>query len=145
MRINYGESAVAAAIILFAGTMAYIGFGYPVGTIGDMGPGYFPVMVSLAAVAIGIVIFFEVLFAPREDHQVSLRAVAFVLISLLAWALLAERFGLVPATVALVLLASFARPPVFLFQAGMTAVFLSIAAVAIFIYAFDLPLPIVNW
>jgi putative tricarboxylic transport membrane protein len=145
MRINFWESAVAVAIIGFAGAMAYIGASYPVGTLGDMGPGYFPLMVSLATAAMGVITLVEVATSPSATLHVSWRAILFTVASILSWALLAERFGLIPASLALILLASLARPPVKIVSSVVTAVLVSACAVGLFIYGFDLPLRPLRW
>ncbi len=145
MRINVGESLAALAIVVFAGAMAYIGSSYPRGTLGAMGAGYFPMMISLATAAIGLVVLASVAFSAAPAPTILWRPALLALASMLAWAVLVERFGLVPASVALILLASVAQPPFRMWSAIITAVLASAAAVAIFVYGFDLPLRPLKW
>ena len=145
MRINTGESAVALAITVFAGYMAYVAKDYPLGTLGQMGPGYFPVMISLTTAATGAAILVGVARSSTPAPKISWRSTLLVIAAIVAWALIAERLGLIPAAVTLILLASFARPPVRMWTAIATAALVSIAAVAVFIYGFDLPLRPLKW
>lgn len=145
MRINVGESLMALAIVVFAGAMAYIGSFYPRGTLGAMGAGYFPMMISIATVAIGLVVLASVVLSTTTMPAILWRPALLTLAAMLSWAVLAERFGLVPASLALILLASLAQPPLRVRSAVLTAVLASAAAVAIFIYGFDLPLRPLKW
>ena len=145
MRINLWESVVALAIIVFAGSMTYVAKDYPLGTLGEMGPGYFPVMISLTTAATGVAILVGVSRSSTPAPNVSWRSTLLVIAAILAWALMAERVGLVPASVSLILLASFAWSPVRIVTALVTAVLVSAAAVVVFIHGFDLPLRALKW
>lgn len=145
MRINVGESLAALAIVVFAGGMAYIGSSYPRGTLGSMGAGYFPMMISLATAAIGLAALAQVAFSSAPAPKILWRPALLALAAMLAWAMLAERLGLVPASIALILLASLAQPPLRIRGAIITAVLASAVAVAIFVYGFGLPLHPLKW
>lgn len=145
MKINVGETITAGAIVAFGIFMLYLGSSYSMGSLSQMGPGYFPVMLGALTALIGVATLFEVRRSSSPMPEIPWRGAAFVLAGLLAWALTAERFGLVPATFAVIILSNLARPPVRIFATAMTAVIASAMSVLVFIYGFALPLRAFNW
>lgn len=145
MKINIGESVAALAVVLFGGIIAYFGSRYAVGTIDRMGPGYFPVVLGIVTMIIGLATLLEVRKSDAPAPEVPWRAFFFVFAGVLAWALLAERAGLVPASLAVIVLASLARPPVKMTTMILTAILASAGAVLLFIHGFGLPLRAVAW
>lgn len=145
MKINVGESITAGAIIAFGAAVAYFGSSYPVGTLGQMGPGYFPVALGVITALIGLATLLEVLKSDATPPEVPWRSAMLVFAGIVAWALTAERFGLVIASFAVVTLTAIARPPVNIVVTLVTAVIASAASVLVFIYGFGLPLRAFNW
>jgi hypothetical protein len=145
MRINAGESLVALAIVAVAGGAAYIGAGYPRGTLAQMGAGYFPLVIGIATVLAGLAVLLDVAFSATRAPKILWRPTLLALAAMAVWGLLAERFGLFPASAALILLASLGQPPFRPWSAIVSAVVVSAAAVAIFIYGFSLPLHPIKW
>lgn len=97
------DVAFALAIVLFGLYVAWSGVELSIGRLARIGPGFFPLVLGVVIAALGI----GVLFEPREAEEKSppnLRALLFVSLALIAFAGLAERAGLFPATTALVLL-----------------------------------------
>jgi hypothetical protein len=145
MRINVGESLVAVAIMAIAAVAYYIGAGYPRGTLSQMGAGYFPVMTSAATALCGLLVLANVALSPEAAPTIRLRPTLLALSGMLVWALCAERFGLIPASIGLIMLASAAQTPFRPWTTIVLALVGSAAAVAIFIYGFDLPLRPLKW
>jgi hypothetical protein len=75
---------------------------FRMGTVQRMGPGYIPFALGAVCIALGLIIT-ALSFGPGGDWpRPSLRAVICVLGSILVFALLLNRLGLMPATVAAV-------------------------------------------
>jgi hypothetical protein len=146
MKINFWECSTAFVVVLFGATIAYFGSQYPIGTLARMGPGYFPVILGLLTMGLGLVTLFSVRTSDAPAPEVPWRVFVFVFLGVLAWALLVERVGLFPSSVVLIVLSSLGRAPLHLRTVALTAVIVSVAAVFIFINGFGLPLrPVVWW
>lgn len=144
-KANRWETLTALVIVLFGAAMAYWGSTYPVGTVARMGPGYFPLLLGLLSMALGILTIFEVRSSDATAPEIPWRAFLFVFSGIVAWALTVERFGLLPSSVALIVICSFGRPPLRIWTTVLTAGIVSVGAVVIFIEGFDLPLQVVKW
>jgi hypothetical protein len=145
MRINKAETAVAASIVLFGAAMAYVGSGYGIGTLSDMGAGYFPVVLGFVAIFFGVLTLLEGRYTTSPPPIVPWRAFAGVFLAILVWALLVERIGLFPASLMLVVIGSLGRRTVEIKSMVATAILASAAAVLIFIHGFTLPLQAFAW
>jgi hypothetical protein len=144
-RLNVGE-IVAAAMLTLAGLyVAWEGSTYPLGTVVRMGPGFVPVALGLMLAAIGAVLTVAVARSPDPTPKLYVVPVAWVCAGLLAFGLLAEPFGLVPATVAMVLLCALAERPVRPLSLGLLIVGLSALGAIVFVEALKLPMSIVRW
>ena len=114
-----------------------------VGHAADMGPGYMPRVVALALMAFGVFFTGRGLWrAGPGIAPVQLRPLLAILASVGVFALTAERLGLAIASVAAVMLASFATREGRLVETVAFAVVLSGAAVLLFVKLLGLPIPI---
>lgn len=144
-KVNKWETLAALLVFFFGAAMAYWSSSYPVGTVARMGPGYFPFVLGLLSMALGILTVFEVRSSDAPAPDIPWRAFVFVFSGIVVWALTVERFGLLPSSVALIVICSFGRPPLRIWTTVLTAGIVSVVAVVIFIKGFDLPLQIVKW
>jgi putative tricarboxylic transport membrane protein len=116
---------------------------YPLGTAARMGPGYFPRLLGILLVALGAV---QSLIGLRgqagERPQWQWRPLLVLLISVALFILIAPRFGLVAAGLALVFVSSFASAEFRWRQALAAGALLGVGAAVLFIYGLGVPLPI---
>ncbi|MCT8990263.1 tripartite tricarboxylate transporter TctB family protein [Chelativorans sp. SCAU2101] len=145
MKLNVWESSAAGAIILFGAVMAYVGSSYGIGTLSQMGPGYFPTVLGIVTVLLGILTFLEVRNSESPRPDASPRVAIFIFGGLFVWAMLVERIGLLPSSIMLIILCSLARPPIRPVPMVATAVLVSLGAAVIFLYGFNLPLRMLRW
>lgn len=145
MKLNVWESSAAGAIILFGAVMAYVGSSYGIGTLSQMGPGYFPTVLGIVTVLLGILTFLEVRNSESPRPDASPRVAIFIFGGLFVWAMLVERIGLLPSSIMLIILCSLARPPIRPVPTVATAVLVSLGAAVIFLYGFNLPLRMLRW
>jgi hypothetical protein len=114
-----------------------------IGHAADMGPGYMPRVVALMLMGFGLFFSARGLWRMRVGIEpVQLRPVLAILASVGVFALTAERLGLAIASVAAVILASFATREGRLVETVAFAVVLSGAAVLLFVKLLGLPIPI---
>ena len=144
MKLNKSECAVAACIIIFGAVMAYFGSFYGVGSLQNMGAGYFPVLLGFVTIFFGIATLLEVRHSPNPSPKIPWRAFVCVFSAILIWSLLVERIGLFPSSVLLVIIGSLGRK-INMRTMILTALLASAAAVLIFVEGFSLPLRVVAW
>ncbi|HKV16422.1 MAG TPA: tripartite tricarboxylate transporter TctB family protein [Reyranella sp.] len=131
--------------IAFGLTALYFGRHLAVGTPVRMGPGYVPNMLGYILMVLGLIIAAiavlkggELVEAPR------LRPIAMVTIGVVVFGLLFERTGLLPALVALVLLASLGGSEFKLVEVLGNIVVLAILCILVFKVGLGMNIAVVN-
>jgi Tripartite tricarboxylate transporter TctB family len=123
------------AVAALGASVALISASYPVGTLGRMGPGFLPLVVGVVMLVLGLLIAIsDVRSGAVTEEEVKLRPFVAVFAAIIAWVEIVPRFGLVPATVALVVIAAFAQRQPRILATAVTALVLSFLGVAIFIW-----------
>lgn len=140
--------AALAAIGVFLGV---IGARYQLGTLFQMGAGFFPVVVSTILAGIGLAL---ILLSSRQPADESadedaprfdaLSATA-ILASIVVFGLTVRHIGLVPATFLLVGTAALAERRARLWRTLILAVMLSAVAVFLFSMALGIRIPAFRW
>lgn len=143
---NLQDILAGLLFLAFGGIALYFGQSFAFGTATRMGPGYMPTVLGWALVGIGAFIALRGLFvAGTPIPKIHLRPQVMIVAALLAFAFIIERFGLLPAAAAVVVLGSLAsteaRPIEIIVIAALTA----IAAVGLFIYLLGQPMAPWTW
>jgi hypothetical protein len=133
------------AIGLGFGVHAWLGI--RIGTPARMGPGFFPVVLSVVLVGLGALIAGRAIGASpsqpgRVAWRVSWRGLALVLAAPVVFGLTIRGLGFVPAVAAAGLIASLASRDTGLARAVLIALGLTALCVAIFIYGVGVPTPL---
>jgi len=142
--------------VLGGGLMIALGIGvviqsrsYTFGTLSRMGPGYFPVAlgVILALAGLAIVVKGWLAGAPEETKAVPLEWRAWMLIglSIVAFVVLAEYLGLVPATFAVVFISALADRQNTWRHAALLGLAIVVVSVVVFWWALQIQLPLFRW
>lgn len=107
-RVVSSKDFISGIVFLaIGGTFFALGRGYSMGTGRSMGPGYFPSLLSVLLMLVGAVLAVKASMKPGEPTPVpAFRKLAVITISVVAFGLLLRPLGLVPAIVALVLIAA---------------------------------------
>ena len=143
--VNLPELAMALAVIGLGLVVAWIGSSYEMGRVARMGPGFFPVALGGLLAVIGAVVALEVWRRETPQPVIRYRPLVLILSGILAFALLVERAGLVPAVTALVVLSALAEPRVRPLTVLGVVVAMSLIGVFLFIKGLAVPLPVVAW
>ena len=144
------EDLMAALLFVVIGLGAFvIALDYEVGSLRRLGPGVFPLLVSGLLVVIGVGLAIQVFLSGKFKGYPSLRprfetvrALFFVMASLLAFALLVRPAGLFIATAMQVFIVTRAEPGRPLLGSIVLALSLAVIAAAIFVYGVGLPIPL---
>ncbi|WP_332688880.1 tripartite tricarboxylate transporter TctB family protein [Bosea sp. (in: a-proteobacteria)] len=140
-----GMSQLLSGILFMAiGTFAlYLGRGYPVGSAGDMGPGYLPRLVAIGLVLVGLACALRGwLSGERGLPRFPLRAGFWIGGAVLAFALLIERAGLFVACLVAVLIAGGAEMQRRWRELPLVALVLAGFCALLFGYALRLPMQV---
>jgi hypothetical protein len=106
---NLAEIVGGVAIIALGAFVVFEASGYPIGQLRRMGPGYLPVVLGSVLILLGLLVILEGRAARTTIPAVPWRALLAISAGIVAFGVLVRPLGLVPAVVALVLIASLAE------------------------------------
>ena len=137
----------ASIMFLGIGAGAIIGArNYPFGTTLRMGPGYFPTMLGWILVAFGLYVMVRGL---RSDEKIrsnwSIRALIVLPISMIAFGILMEVAGFIPAMAALIFIAVASGREFKFMEVLLLTIFLGAMSIAMFIWGLGLPYPLIKF
>lgn len=138
-RRNLAVGAMYLAIAVAAGVAAW---GYRLGSLQRMGPGYFPMLIACGLGLVGLIIMARAVTAggAGKPFDVDLRPVAWVTLGTVLFGLLLRPGGLLAAIAALILIASLGNSRRNWLTAGLSVAILAPACWLIFVYGLRLPL-----
>ncbi len=130
--------------IAFGCAGLWIGRDYPVGTLTRMGPGFFPMMMCVALLGIGLFLAARSLVVAGEPlERTALWPQLLILAAIVAFGLLIERVGLAVAVIAVAAVSGIAAQGLRWFE--LIALCLAMAAVSIALFVYLLGQPIAVW
>lgn len=128
---------------------------YKLGTASNMGPGYFPLMLSALLVLLGIANIVKSVVAETANTvgAFAVRPLFFILLANVLFGILLgglsaiglRPFGLVVAIIALVIVASVADPTSSKKQSLILAMILAGVSTVLFVWLLGMPLPVLPW
>lgn len=145
MACDVPEIATGAIITLIGAFAAMGSVQLDLGTSTQMGPGFFPLMISVALMISGMIqVAVAFRLAPRDDGSRHVDWAPMLAISLggLAFGLTIQRFGLAPAIVATILIAALPDPRLRRWEVAALAVGCCIATWLVFSVGLGLSLPV---
>ena len=100
MKLRSRDSIAGLGIAAIGGVFSLGSLRFGVGSLSEMGAGYFPLAAGLIAVVIGFAVFLVAIRSnPIPIARPAVRSMAFVAASIVIFALTIDRFGLLPAIV----------------------------------------------
>jgi uncharacterized membrane protein HdeD (DUF308 family) len=119
---------------------------YPLGSLLRMGPGFFPSTIAVLIILLGLALIGAALRSRpnRSSINIRFRSILTIGLGIVLFALLLERAGLIPATLALVLVSSLAEPRWRLRRAVLLALAMTALVYVIFIIVLQIPVAAVN-
>ncbi len=135
----------AGVLLIATGAAAALAArGYPFGTVRRMGPGYFPTVLGCLLVLFGV--YFVVRGYRRGEPLRGgwpLRALVLLPLALTLFGVLMPRAGFIPALAVLVLGSASAGREFKLVEVLLLTAFLTLVAVAVFVWGLGLPYPLI--
>lgn len=118
-----------------------IGRGYRLGSLLSMGPGYFPRIVGVLLTALGLIVAIAALRADKEGFDAwRLRPIVLVTAAIVAFGFCLERYGLVAASMVLVVVACFADRGRKIPEAIGVGLLLTLIAWVVFVKGLEMPM-----
>jgi hypothetical protein len=129
--------------IAFGCAGLWIGRSYAVGTLVRMGPGFFPMMMSLALAGVGGFLLARSLVVAGEPLERSaIWPQLLILGAIVAFGLLIERVGIAVAVMAVAAVSGIAAQGLRWFELIALALAMSAISVALFVYLLGQPIPV---
>lgn len=146
MRVDKREFLSSLTTLLIGAGVLWEASRYSVGSLYQMGPGFFPTALGWLLIAAGglmMVVSFRLQTEALEE--IRLRPLLFVLASVVAFGLTIEPYGIIVATSLLIVLARMAQPGLPWF--GTLALLLTLSAMVylIFIVVLGIPFRVFPW
>jgi hypothetical protein len=144
--IRHPKDFWTGIIFLTIGMAAIIiGFDYPMGTAGRMGPAYFPSVLGGLLSLVGMIGIIRSLLRPGEPiGKFHIKDIALILLAVVLFGFLMRGAGLVPAVLVLVLMSAYASPKFTWGASLLLAIGLVVFAVVVFVKLLGLPMPILG-
>ncbi|TPK33925.1 tripartite tricarboxylate transporter TctB family protein [Mesorhizobium sp. B2-5-3] len=142
------RDAISGTLVLATGAaFLYFGRGLTVGSASRMGPGYFPIVLSLLMVVLGLAIIVNALRSKSgagEALTIPWRALVLVLGSIMVFALTLKGLGLFISLALCILATTMASSYTKWIPSITLALVLSLVCAFLFVYALGLPIPIIG-
>jgi hypothetical protein len=142
----------AGALMVLLGLIAaHDGTRYPIGTLRQMGPGYFPLALGVLLVLLGLMIAGTAIGGTTHEDEdvIELRPQWWgwfcIMLGPSLFILLGHYFGMLPATFACVFVSALGDRESNLKSAAILAGGVSIFGVLLFHYLLKLPMPMLSW
>ncbi|HEX2825060.1 MAG TPA: tripartite tricarboxylate transporter TctB family protein [Burkholderiales bacterium] len=144
--LAYNKDALAGLLMLGIGGIGFVvALDYPFGSALRMGPGYFPRVLACILMAFGAFVLVRGLrTGERVEGRWGWKALAFICVSLIVFGFTMERYGLVPALVAMFLLATLGGHEFRFVEVLVLTVIMTIFSVVVFVHLLGMPYPLVQ-
>lgn len=145
--MHNNRDVLAGLLFGAIGVMTYLGAeDYPMGFVERMGPGYFPTVLGGILTLFGICIFARGLLSGEPvQGEWAWKPLALITLSILLFGFLMERFGLVPAIVAVFFASALAGHEFRFKETLILTLVMGAFAVGVFFYGLKLPYPLFGW
>lgn len=147
---KYNKDYYGGTLMLVLGLGAmFQGMTYQVGTLSHMGPGFFPTALGAILAVIGVIIIATAKSSIPEGEDVYLppewRGWICIVASIVAFVVLGQYGGLLPATFAVVFISALGDRKNSVKQALVLSVALTAIAVVVFWWALQMQFPLFRW
>ncbi len=140
LTIDPTNGACGAIFVATGAFFAIQSFGLDLGTAFRMGPGYFPLVLALILVVLGIVILIQATQVKGEPlGEIAWRGMLFILPAPIFFGLTVRGLGFVPSLFLTCLIAAFASSRMKPLQALLLSAALTVFSLVVFSYALGLP------
>ena len=141
--VDVADLVAGLVVVVACAGAGRLSVGYGVGTLGRMGPGFFPLALSILGVGLGLLVALRAVLAPRPEGEVPrLRRLAFVGAAFVLFGVAIEPLGLVLTILLTTVVASFADPAARLSHSLALGAGLAAGIWVVFVLLLKLPVPV---
>ncbi len=144
---RHREHFAGLLIALIGAGAIYEGSHYGIGSLSDMGSGFFPVMLGVGMILMGAIMAMMRPAAESDGHGIRTpdwRGAAAIVTAVTLFILLADRAGLAPATFACVFVGALGTSSTKLLEAAILAAGVTVFGVILFRYGLQVQFPIIR-
>jgi hypothetical protein len=140
-RLVHNKDFLAGLLMLGIGAVAfYMALDYPFGSAMRMGPGYFPRVLAAILMLFGLYVLVRGLRTGERVRGVwGWRPLAFITVALVVYGWTMDRFGMVPALVAMFFISAAAGHEFRWKEVIVLTALMTVFAVVVFVYGLGLP------
>jgi len=144
--LNDNKDFLAGLMFIGIGVAAFVAaLDYPFGGTMRMGPGYFPRVLAGIIIVFGIITMVKGLRMPEAVKNVwGWRALSWITLSLVVFGWLMDRFGMIPALVAMFFFSAYAGHEFKWKEVTILTVVMTLFAIGVFIIGLGLPYPLIK-
>lgn len=144
--VSNPKDLLSGLIMVITGiTFLVVGRGYEFGQVSRIGPGFFPALLAVLLVLVGLAVGVKGLRSEGESiREFAIKPTLLIVAATLAFGFLVRTAGLAVASAALVLIAAFASPSFRWTQGILLAIGLAALCSIVFVFALGLPIPVVG-
>nr|BAH89937.1 hypothetical protein [uncultured bacterium]BAH90355.1 hypothetical protein [uncultured bacterium]BAH90471.1 hypothetical protein [uncultured bacterium] len=143
---NYKDIAGGSLLVVFGLMFSWYAIShYKLGSLSEMGSGFFPTSLGLILAAFGAVIFISGLFKQSQLPDIGWRSPIFVIAGVAAFASIIGFFGLIPAVLGLTVISASADQKVQPAKVVLLGFGLSVIAWLVFGEGLGLSVPMFRW
>ena len=129
--------------IAFGCAGLWLGRNYAIGTLSRMGPGFFPMLMSIALIGTGGFILVRSLVVAGEPiERIAVLPQLLIVASIVAFGLLIERVGLAVSVITVAAISGIAAQGLRWFEIAALALAMSALSVVLFVYLLGQPIPV---
>jgi hypothetical protein len=129
--------------IAFGSAGLWLGRDYAVGTLSRMGPGFFPMLMSIGLIGTGAIVLARSLIVAGEPiERIAFWPQLLILAAIVAFGLLIERIGLAVAVIAVAVISGVAAQGLRWLEMAALALAMSAMTVILFVYLLAQPIPV---
>lgn len=144
--LRNNKDFLAGLLLISIGAVAfYMALDYPFGSAVRMGPGYFPRVLAAILMGFGVVKMFQGIRSGEKVEGVwGWYQLTMILISLVVFGWLMDRYGFVPALTGMFFTSALAGHEFRFKEVLILTIFMSIFAILVFVKGLGLPYPLVE-
>ena len=145
MQIKNKKDFISGIMLFCIGlTVLLVARGYRLGTAFRMGPGYFPVALSILLIALGLIMVGMALKSGKEEAipKLAWRPVLVVAVAVALFGLFIDSAGLIVMTFVMSVVSRFSRPRYPWVETVILSVVLSATCAAIFYFGLNVQMPL---